>query len=101
MKRLLHKCPITGKETWWIDGADIDEAAEYGIYVEQDVEPILDFCAAKADDTPHSTFRHAAEIPLVMLDQALREGWAHDEQRWKRWLNDRDNFRFRSWGGRL
>jgi trehalose utilization protein len=93
---LLHRNPVTGKSTYYVETDD-----SYVIYTEQDVEPVLDFCVAKASEKPGAAFRHAAEIPLVFVDQAAVEGWLHDEKKWKQWLNDRDHYRFRTWEGRL
>jgi hypothetical protein len=93
---ILHRNPANGKTTYYEELED-----HYVIYTEQDVEHVMDFCHAKADDTPGAVFRHVAEIPLVFLDQAFNEGWLHDEKQLKKWLNDRDHYRFRTWGGRL
>ena len=67
----------------------------------QDVEPILDAARILADGPPGKDFRHAAFIPDVVLEQAMREGWLHDRAAWKRWANDPANARFRTWAGRL
>ena len=71
------------------------------IETRQDVEPILDAAKLLADEAPGKDFRHAAFIPDVVLEQALREGWFHDPAAWKRWANDPANARFRTWAGRL
>ena len=67
----------------------------------QDVEPIVEAARILADAAPGRDFRHAAFIPDVVLERAMREGWLHDRQAWKRWANDPANAAFRTWPGRL
>jgi hypothetical protein len=50
---------------------------------------------------PGKDFRHVAEVPLVVYQQACREGWASDMKAWKKWLNNSDNKVFRTWQGKL
>lgn len=52
-------------------------------------------------DQSKRMFRHAARIPMPVVAQAFREGWADDTARWRRWLNDPDNAAFRVWQGRV
>ena len=42
-----------------------------------------------------------AEIPMVVYEQAVREGWDNDEAAWKRWMNDPQNAAFRITSGRV
>jgi hypothetical protein len=51
--------------------------------------------------TRKDPFRHVARVPLIVYEQALREGWADDEDKWREWLNDADNAAFRVWMGRV
>ena len=51
--------------------------------------------------TRQDTFRHVARVPLTVYEQALREGWADDEDAWEKWLNNPDNRDFRVWGGQV
>jgi hypothetical protein len=44
---------------------------------------------------------YVAEIPMVIYQKAVREGWAEDKKKFKEWLNDPDNKMFRSWKGRV
>lgn len=30
-------------------------------------------------------------IPQSVVAEAMRDGWYHDEAKWKRWINDSDN----------
>lgn len=67
----------------------------------QDCEPIMDEAKVLADKVPGKDFRHVAKIPMTVLDQAMREGWLNDKKAWKKWANDRENYRFRTWPGQL
>lgn len=67
-----------------------------------DAEPIIRRASILADDPPKGKFwRHAAYIPAHVFNQAAREGWLNDKKAWKKWANDSDNSRFRTWNGRL
>lgn len=72
-------------------------------YVEsrQDVEPLIEWIGRAKDRPQDPEFRHAAEVPMTVLNQAFIEGWFHDPKAWKKWLNDPDNRAFRVWEGRL
>jgi|TARA_R110001599_G_scaffold206091_1_gene403389 hypothetical protein len=67
----------------------------------QNVRPVIEHARALRELEPGKTFRHAAEIPKVIWNKALREGWHNDPKAWKRWLNDPDNKAFRVWQGRI
>jgi hypothetical protein len=45
--------------------------------------------------------RHVAEIPMSVVEQAMREGWFNDRAKWKAFLNDPDNKGLRVQGGRV
>lgn len=45
--------------------------------------------------------RHTAEVPVIVVEQMLRDGSFHDKRAWKKWLNDPDNAAFRVWKGRV
>ena len=79
-----------------------------GLYVvtEQDVSGLMDFNhfmrgeKQRLDGTQRHRV-HVAEIP-THLYMALRERFGpvkHNQEAWKRWLNDPDNRDFRTWGG--
>ncbi len=42
-----------------------------------------------------SDIKPLAIVPDSELSRAIREGWVHDEKRWNRWANDRDNVNLR------
>lgn len=67
----------------------------------EDTGPLLQAASIMADQPPGAEFRHAAYIPQHVLNRAFREGWFHDRAAWKRWANDPDNAKFRTWKGRL
>ena len=67
-----------------------------------DLDPILD--SVKRDQEnfkSNSTNKVLARIPMTIYEQALREGWADDDDAWKKWLNDHQNAPFRVWRGRV
>ena len=70
-------------------------------HTQQNVQPVIDQVKVFSDNTPGKTFRHAAEIPMVIWTKALREGWHNDKTAWKKWLNDPDNKAFRVWKGNI
>jgi hypothetical protein len=45
--------------------------------------------------------RHIAEIPMSIVEKAMREGWFNDRAKWKAFLNDPDNKGLRVQGGRV
>ena len=53
------------------------------------------------EQTPGKEMRHIAEIPLVIYQKGLREGWINDKKKLKQWLNNPDNRMFRTWKGRV
>lgn len=71
------------------------------IRTEQDCAHIVEAAKIMSEQTPGKEFRHAAFIPDEVMNQAMIEGWFHDKEAWKRWANDPDNARFRTWNGRL
>lgn len=48
-----------------------------------------------------ATHRLVARVPLHVAEKAMREGWLHDEDKWKQWLNDADNRDHRVWEGNI
>ena len=69
----------------------------------QDVAPVIDHVKKLRDNTlkPGKDMRHIAEVPMVIWQKALREGWSKDRAKWKKWLNDPDNKVFRTWQGKV
>jgi len=68
----------------------------------QDADRILRANSRDADvDQSGRHFRHVARVPMVIVQQAIREGWHRDKAKWRAWLNDPDNRAFRIWQGRV
>ena len=40
-------------------------------------------------------WRKIAEMPETVVDQAIRQGWLHDKQQVRSWVNDPDNRAFK------
>ena len=67
----------------------------------QNVQPILDNVENLSEVQNSKELKHVAEIPMVIYQKAIREGWSKDKKKWKKWLNDPDNKLFRIWPGRV
>lgn len=67
----------------------------------QECDHILEHAKLMSELAPGKDWRHAAYIPQHVYNRAYREGWLNDEKAWRKWANDRDNYRFRTWPGRL
>lgn len=78
-----------------------EEDGKKYIETKQDCSTLID--AAKAmSELPHDkNFKPVALIPEEVLNQAMLEGWYHDKAKWRAWVNDPDNARFRITTGRL
>jgi hypothetical protein len=67
-----------------------------------DCEPIVDHAKVlRENQTGKEVFRLAATVPAHVAEQSFREGWFHDDDAWKKWLNDNANRDFRVWEGRI
>lgn len=74
----------------------------FHLYVEQDLEDAIEENKALAENqTGKEMFRLAARVPVPVVEKAMIEGWFHDDDAWKKWMNDGDNRDFRVWGGRI
>ena len=67
----------------------------------QDVTPVIEHCKTLGEQTPGKEMRHIAEIPLVIYQKGLREGWINDKKKLKQLLINPDNRLFRTWKGRV
>jgi hypothetical protein len=101
-KRVLHHDPLVGI-TEIFHGSEDGES--FTIETVQDVEPLLDLNKADLNNVTNSDRfgdgKIVARIPMVIYDQWLREGIAHDETALKAKLNDPDNRFMRIWPGHL
>jgi hypothetical protein len=67
----------------------------------QNIQPTLEYVKQLSENAPGKDFRHIAEVPMVIYQKAVREGWAKDSAQWKKWLNHSDNRPFRTWKGKV
>ena len=67
----------------------------------QDVSKTIEYTKHLAEQNPSKDFRHVAEVPFVIWEKAVQEGWHKDRAQWKKWLNDPNNKMFRSWPGKV
>jgi hypothetical protein len=66
----------------------------------EDVDPIIESAKLHREAvTRKDNFRHVARVPITIYEQAVREGWADDQDAWRRWLNAHENQPFRVWEG--
>ena len=67
----------------------------------QDCRDVVDYVKSARDLPVGKEWRHVASIPLLVIDQAAREGWVNDRAKWHKWLNDPDHAAFRVWNGNI
>ena len=67
----------------------------------QNTDKTLKYVDHLKDMPVGKNMRHVAEVPLVIWEKAVQEGWSKDQNAWKKWLNDPDNKVFRTWQGKL
>lgn len=78
-----------------------DPFGDFAIQTVEDVEPIIDSVKELSENQGgKSHWKHVARVPVTVVEQAMREGWYHDQAKWKQWLNDSQNKDFRVWKGR-
>ena len=81
---------------------NLDDDGVYYIHTKQNVQPVIDGVKMLSETiTPGKDLRHVAEIPMVVVQRAMREGWFNDGAKIKAWLNDPDNDVFRTWKGEV
>ena len=81
---------------------DLDDDGVYHIHTKQNVQPVIDNVKMLSEaTTPGKDLRHVAEIPMVVVQKAMREGWFNDKAKMKAWLNNPDNKIFRVWEGKV
>ena len=71
------------------------------ISTSEECAPLVEHAKVLADLPPGKDYRHAAVIPMHVMDKAFREGWFNDRKAWKKWANDPSNRAFRTWPGNL
>jgi hypothetical protein len=81
---------------------DGDPFGDFAIETVEDVEPAIESAKILADNhAERGDLKHVARVPVTVVEQAMREGWFHDDAAWRKWLSDPDNKKFRVWQGRL
>ena len=73
----------------------------YHVHTVQNIEPVLKHVKMLEENKPGKDFRHGAEVPIIIYNKAVREGWVNDPKAWKKWLNNPDNKLFRTWKGKV
>jgi hypothetical protein len=67
----------------------------------QDITKTLKYVKDLGEYSPGNDLRHVAEVPIVIYEKAVLEGWANDMSAWKKWLNSPENKPFRTWQGKI
>lgn len=102
---MANKTTITDKKTNFqseVVTQDLDDDGVYHIHTKQNVQPIIDNVKMLSETTkPGLDMRHVAEIPMVVVHKAMREGWFNDTAKVREWLNNSDNKVFRIWQGKV
>lgn len=101
--RLFDEDPIGGRRRLFHFDHETGQAT---IETQQEVEEIVE--ASKALHRYHderTPFKHdmvqVASIPMSLWGELERQGIAQDQERLRKWLNDRDNQVFRTRPGRV
>lgn len=81
------------------NGKFIIETRENIDEVQAKIERLREFREHK--DGRLKDMRHVAEIPMSIVEKAMREGWFNDRVKWKAFLNDPDNKGLRVQSGRV
>ena len=71
------------------------------VITRQNVGHLVEAAKVLAEVPPDKAdgWRFMCVIPDTVFDQAAREGWLHDKDRWRQWMNNSDNRAFN--GGRI
>lgn len=101
-RRLFSHDPVFGVTKWWHDDPMSDQVA---IETVQDVEPLLDRNVAAANEVTSldrwGEGKLVASIPMSVYAELLASGKIKDDAYMRRWLNDRDNRKYRVRPGRI
>lgn len=77
------------------------------VHTQMDCEPLIE--SVKQLREHHAVIGHrkssnmvpVCEVPMTVYEQAFREGWLHDKQKWRDWANQAENKCFRITDGRV
>lgn len=90
-KILLKHNQTTGAQTFFETAGDEDRSTS-----EQDVSDILEHAKDLRQATSgekYGEFRKVAVMPMVVVGQAMREGWLFDQARVRRWVAENPAFK--------
>jgi len=80
----------------------VESDGTFHLSSEQDLDGIVEQNKMlRENQTGKEQFRLAARVPVHVVEQAMREGWFHDDDKWKQWLNDGQNRDHRVWEGQI
>lgn len=98
--RLFSYDPVTGRRVWHLDMGDH--------IIQRTETPVDEIISQNAEDYSNSLSRswgdgqRVASIPLDVFYSELAEAVKQDDQRYlRRWLNDADHSKFRTFKGRV
>lgn len=102
-RRLFSRNALTGITEWFTYDEDTDQVY---MTAEQDVTRLTDVNVAAQNEVAERSmkwgeFAHVATIPMSIYAEWLLKGRDKDPDFIKRWLNDRDNRKFRVRLGRV
>lgn len=93
---LLDLVPLHRRKVIWHT-----EDGKQFIETKQDVSGVIKAAGVLSQEKPDKDFTRVALIPLEVLNQAILDGWADDQEQWKKWANDPANRRFRTTEGTI
>ncbi|CAN7494528.1 hypothetical protein LJR231_003465 [Phyllobacterium sp. LjRoot231] len=98
--RLFSHDPVTGTKKWYLD-----MGTHYVIRSDTPVDELLDLNAEKLNDSTGKRFgdgQVVGSIPMDIYQSQLAEASKNGDQAYiRRWLNDSDHQKFRTFRGRL
>lgn len=98
--RLLDRDPETGVTRWWLDMGD-----HYIVRTDTPVQPLLDENARDLSNSAGRRWGDGQRVASIPLDVYYRELHAaqmqKDEKYLRKWLNNADNSKFRTFGGKV
>lgn len=101
-KRLFDVDPLTGATQYFHYDEMTDETV---IETVQDLEPLFDFNAATYNSIDEKAKwgdgKVVARLPLNIYMDLKQRGILDDQRKFRQWLNDRDNLKFRTRPGRV
>jgi len=84
------------------------DSGDMTILEKQDMEPVIEIAKSMREANTRigththvgkSHMRPVAEVPMMIYNQSIREGWTKAD--WRKWINNPDNKAFRITDGRF